>query len=189
MTPPPTIKTDLAMRLRGNPPAKGIGRIENESGLGINESTALDRGNYFVPRERDTALKDAAHDALLAPNLAGLELLVCIEAGELRAGAGPAGRAIVSLAGAQHEVSRVASRCCCRAEEFHMINFREALLVDRLPQLPAIVGKSVHVPKLQCQSVILHKEKPITSPGNIAGDLANGWHIDRNGFGLAVAWD
>src|SRR3954451_1410307 len=100
MTPPPIIKTDLAMRLRLDPPAKRIGRIENECGLGINESTPLDRWNYFVPRDRDTALKDTPHDALLPPDLTRLELSISIEAGKLGAGAGTAGRAIVSLAGA-----------------------------------------------------------------------------------------
>ena len=55
----------------------------------------------------DRAFEDAADDAFLTPDFAGLQFAVGIEAGELGAGAGAAGRAVVGFAGAEDEVSAI----------------------------------------------------------------------------------
>lgn len=51
------------------------------------------------------AFEDSAEDAFLPPGLTGGELAVGVEAGQLSTGAGAAGRAIESRAGAENEVA------------------------------------------------------------------------------------
>ena len=71
---------------------------------------------------RDAAFEDAAHDALLPPDFAGRELAVGVEAGQLGAGAGAAGRAVVGLAGAEHEILAIGAGRVWRTEEFDVVD-------------------------------------------------------------------
>src|SRR5688572_14467086 len=125
ITPPPMIRTFLTY-----PPAKRIAIVEDERRLGGDVRGAGNARRDLAARAVEPfvrSLEAAADDALLHPGLAFGELAVRGEAGELRARAGAAGRAIVGLAGAQDEVACLGARRSGRPEELDMVDVRVAL--------------------------------------------------------------
>src|SRR6185503_14205678 len=126
-------------------------------------------------------LEAAADDALLDPGLAFGELAVGREAGELRARPGAAGRAVVRLARAQHEVAR-ARGGRGRPEQLHVIDVGKSLRVHRLADAPAGVGQRLHVFDFENLAVVLDEEKQVAAPRNIAGDAAEARHLDAHAF-------
>src|SRR5688572_18273445 len=112
MTPPPTTTTDRACAMGihssfpggADPPGAGIERVQDQGRLGVDECASLDRRDQLAVHELHRSLEHAPRDALLAPDLAFLQLAVGEEAGELCARAGPAGGAIVGPARAEDEV-------------------------------------------------------------------------------------
>src|ERR1700688_4721590 len=106
MMPPPTMSTRLLtvpLRLRrssrlNDPPAERIGVVEDERRLRGHVRASGDvRQDVatlgFVGRKR--GFEHGADDALLPPELTGLELARGMQARELCAGTGPARRAVV----------------------------------------------------------------------------------------------
>ena len=103
-----------------------------------------------VARIAIARLEHAADDALLPPHLASAQLAVGGEAGELRARAGAARRAVVGLAGAQHEVAAVGAGRASRAEQFDVVDQRavragDALRDQRVADRRAEVGQRLDV--------------------------------------------
>src|SRR5262245_51697764 len=84
-----------------------IVRIDHQPHVAVDEGPAGNRGNDAAFRFPISALKDAADDRFLPPDLAWLELAIGRQAGEFRAGARATGGAVVLAAGAQHEIPRI----------------------------------------------------------------------------------
>ena len=79
------------------------------------------------------AREDAADDRLLPPDLARRQLSIGREAGELRAGAGAAGRAIVLAAGAEHKIPRVGDgRIARRTDQLDVVDLGAVVASDVL---------------------------------------------------------
>ena len=85
---------------------------------------------------RDRAFEDAADDALLPPDLARAQLAVGGQAGQLGAGAGAARRAVVGLAGAEHEVPAVGAGRGRRAEQLDVVDLAAVRAGDALRSMP-----------------------------------------------------
>ncbi len=86
----------------------------------------------------DTTGEDRVENAGLAPWLAGREFSVGMKAGQLGAGAGAAGRAVVNLARAEDEVPAVASpRIAGRTEDLDVVDLATVVAGD------AVDGKRV----------------------------------------------
>ena len=90
--------------------AERVALVEDQVGLRVHVRRAGDLGIELAIHHGDRAFEDAADDALLAPDLARLQFAIGVQAGQLGAGAGAARRAVVGLAGAQHEVLAVGAR-------------------------------------------------------------------------------
>src|SRR5438093_11159899 len=89
-------------------PAERIGRIEQQRRLAADMRAAGDgRQHFAIAAPAVRGLEHAADHALLPPHGAGRELAVGRQAGQLGAGAGAAGRAVVGLAGTEHEAAAV----------------------------------------------------------------------------------
>jgi hypothetical protein len=122
-----------------DPAAQGVGGIEDQRRLGRHERAPPDHRDHRralavlgAVRDRlDRPLEDAAEDAFLPPGLAGPELAVGVKAGELRARAGAAGRAIVGAARAQDEVPAADPGRRRRREQLDMIDFGKRSLTAR----------------------------------------------------------
>src|SRR5689334_20357985 len=82
----------------------------------------------------------AADQTLLYPRRALGEFAVGGEAGELRARAGAAGRAVVGFAGAKDEVAAVNADGWRRGEQLHVVDLGVALGVDGLAHAPRKIG-------------------------------------------------
>src|SRR3954469_24766741 len=78
---------------RAHAVAERVGGVEDQRGVGGDVGAAANRGDQRVAAAAGRAFEDPAEDALLPPRLALGELAVCVEAGELGAGAGAAGGA------------------------------------------------------------------------------------------------
>src|SRR6185436_10063635 len=179
MTPPPTIATFLT-----DPPAKRVALIQQQRAFRGNEGGAGDARRDLAARAVEPlvgSLEAAADDALLHPGLAFGELAVGREAGELRARPGAAGRAVVRLARAQHEVAR-ARGGRGRPEQLHVIDVGKSLRVHRLADAPAGVGQRLHVFDFENLAVVLDEEKQVAAPRDIAGDAAEARHLDAHAF-------
>src|SRR6185312_5508432 len=92
-----------------------------------------DGGHHFTLaaiQPAKAAGEAAADETLLHPRLALRELPVGRETGEFRARPRAAGRAVVGASRAEHEIAaaRLRERRC--AEELHVVDLGEALLVD-----------------------------------------------------------
>ncbi len=108
--------------VRANAVAEGVALVEDQIGLGVDVRFARDFGVELVAFDEPRSLEDAADDALLAPDLARLEFAVGVEARELGAGAGAAGRAVVRLAGAEDEVLAVGAGRGGRSEQLDVVD-------------------------------------------------------------------
>src|ERR1041385_1847294 len=107
-------------RACGDAPAERVFPIEQQSGFAVHERTAGDdRLDFFrsAVQPAEFSGERAAEDAFLNPRRALGEFAVSGEAGEFGAGARAAGRAVVGLAGALDEISRVRAADRRRAEQ------------------------------------------------------------------------
>src|SRR5262245_38654720 len=86
---PPSIPHSTLSR-SPDAPAVGIGGVEEEAGFGGDVGAAGDGWDQLAVDHLELAVEDAADDAFLAPDLAGLQLAVGRQAGELGARAGAA---------------------------------------------------------------------------------------------------
>src|SRR5690606_28573379 len=98
----------VGSELRFDAPLKGIIVLENQGGFAADAgASAQGRDDLAVLTRFVAGLELAANDTGLAPDLSRRELAVGGQAGQFGAGAGAAGRAVVGLAGAEHEVAAV----------------------------------------------------------------------------------
>ncbi len=123
------------------------------------------------------------------------KLAVGGQAGELGAGAGAAGGAVVGLAGAKHEVLAVAHPAPSGGPN-------ELDVVDLAPSAPVIpcavkawrirqvtsVSRST-LASAQGLAVILHQEEPVPAPGDVAHVGLESRHRHRHVLGQAIALD
>src|SRR4051794_24512144 len=96
--------------------------VEEERGLGVDVGRAADARMDPAVNDPRRSLEDAADDALLPPDLARGERAVGHQAGDLRAGAGAAGGAVVRLARAEDEVLAVRPRIARRAVQLDVVD-------------------------------------------------------------------
>ena len=101
------LRAGVPASLMGNAELEGVGGVEDEGGFGCDVGGAGYGGNDSVFRGGEAAFEDAADDAFLTPDLAGGEFAVGGEAGELGAGAGAAGGAVVFGTGTEDEAAAV----------------------------------------------------------------------------------
>src|SRR5271170_7316990 len=83
---------------------KGIAGVENQIRFRCDERGTFDNGQHLTIFNANLSFKDAAHDAFLAPDFAGFQFSVGVEAGKFGAGAGAAGRTVVGFSGAENKV-------------------------------------------------------------------------------------
>lgn len=147
--------------------------------------------------------EDGAKDAFLPPCVAGLECAVGGEAGELGAGAGAAGGAVVGFAGAEDEVAAVVCGLKCGAEDFDVIDFGsvgsgDALLAECIADGPGEGGQRIDLVNIQDwvgsgggedEGVVLDEEEPVAAPCNFAGDGSVAGDFDGDAGAVAVGRD
>lgn len=129
-------------------PAKRIALVEEQCRFGVDESGAGDGGSDLsggAVEPTKAAGEGAAEDTLLNPRLVFFELLVSGEAGEFGAGASTARGAIVGFAGALNEIAGIGTGNRGRTEEFDMVDFGKALIVNGLTNAPTEFGELVGV--------------------------------------------
>src|SRR5262249_23610372 len=145
-------------------------------GFGGDVGAAGNRRDQLAVDHRDLAVEDAADDALLAPGFARLELPVGHQAGELGAGPGAAGGAVVGLAGAEDEVPALRVRPRRRADQLDVVNLLSASPCDRLraqreADLPGEPGEAFYVGERELLAMVLREEEPVAAPGDVPGHL------------------
>src|SRR5437879_4859412 len=106
----------------GDAHAERVGRVEQQRRLGGDVCRPLDARDDPAVDDAERALEDAADDALLPPDVALAQLAVGEEAGELGAGPGAAGRAVVCHAGAEDEIAAVGVGVARGAEQLDVID-------------------------------------------------------------------
>ena len=116
------------------------------------------------------ALEHGSEDAFLPPDLAGGELAIRSQAGELCAGAGAAGGAVIFATGAEDKVAAMIRRLLRRAEQFNVVHFREASRVHRGADREGGAGKFGEIGEGEREPVVRGKKKPVAAPGDIARD-------------------
>src|SRR5579875_2978690 len=106
--PAPTMRTSKDSDTV-EPPAQGIALVEDEVAFEGDERRSCDAGPHLpaLTGSGVRGLETAADDTLLHPHLAGRERAVRGQAGDPGAGPRATRRAIVRLAGAEHEVAAV----------------------------------------------------------------------------------
>src|SRR5688500_17151126 len=114
--PAPMTTTRFDSGISANSPAEGVARVQQQHGFRRYVGLAGDNRNHSILRNLEGAFEHASDDTLLPPDLPWLHLAVLIQAGEFGAGPRAAGRAIVSLPGAEHEVLAVHSLGIRRTE-------------------------------------------------------------------------
>ncbi|CAM2160551.1 hypothetical protein PT2222_80135 [Paraburkholderia tropica] len=183
---------------RANAPCERIVVGENELRLRAHVRRAANARAHVTGREIAAAfvafvarLEHAADDALLLPHGARRKRRVGGEAGDLRARAGAARRAVVRLAGAQHEVAAVEARRRRIGEQFDMVDQRAALARDairfeRLANRPGHIRERFDVGEVERLAVIGDEEEPVAAPRDIAMDAAEARHVDRHVGAVAI---
>src|SRR6516165_9360515 len=215
--PPPAIATSKLRPLAGRPRASGapadvmastersgmhtcgadtvterVALVEDQVGLGIDVSRAGDLRDNLSVLDRNRAFEDAAHDALLPPDFARGELVIGIQAGKFGAGARAAGRAVVCLAGAQHEALAVCAGCGGRAEQLDVVDLAavrscQPLYFEALPYPPGVIGERLQAIERQRLAVAGNQEEPVAAPGDIAVHRSNSRCVDGHRLCAAIA--
>src|SRR5512146_57335 len=106
-----------------NAELKRILFVEEQRRFGVDVGCAANRRDDLLALATVAADELAAKNAFLNPRLAFGQFAVGSQAGELGARAGAAGRTIVCLAGAKHEVAAVRRLIVRRAEQLDMVDF------------------------------------------------------------------
>ncbi|MFT5130465.1 MAG: UDP-glucose 4-epimerase, partial [Rhodothermales bacterium] len=147
---------------------------------------------YLAIANLHAALKDAADNTFLAPDLALGEFAVGDQAGEFGARASAAGRAIVGTTRAHDIASAVCIWIRGRAEELHVIDLAavvatNACCFEGAADGPRAGFESCDVRELQLESVVVYQEEPVAAPGDVAMHVAESGHIDRHSCSAAIA--
>ena len=116
------------------------------------------------------------------------------EAGQLGAGAGAAGRAIVSMTRAEYKVSAIGAWIAGRAEQFNMVDFLPVRaanpgMLQRLTNSPREIDEPVRVSQFQHLPMIVDEEKPVAAPGHIAGNGTDAFNRNCYTVSVAIAWN
>src|SRR5262245_60987382 len=99
-----------------------VARIEHERRLAGDVGRDADTRIANAVANLNRAFKNAADNALLPPDLTGLELAIGHQTGKLCAGAGAARRAVIPPAGAEDKVFAVRLRKFGRSEKLDVID-------------------------------------------------------------------
>ncbi|MCY1532882.1 hypothetical protein D9M68_681780 [compost metagenome] len=150
---------------------------------------AANGGDDALALPLEAAFELAADHAGLAPGLAFGQFAVGGEAGQLGAGAGAAGRAVVGLARAEHEVAAVGVRVV--GEQLDMVDrpavfATDVLVFQGLHHCAGIGGEGVEVVAGDALAVVGDEEEPVAAPGDIAGDAAEPGHVQAHVLAVAV---
>ena len=94
----------MPMISEANAVAKWVAWVENEIGLGANESLTRDAGDQLPIHQGNTALEHTANHAFLPPNIAFAQFAIGIQTRQLGACACAARRAVIGFARAQDEI-------------------------------------------------------------------------------------
>jgi len=130
-----------------------------------------------------------ADDALLAPGRARRQLAVGGEAGELRAGAGAAGRAVVRAAGAEDEVASVvggigggpiSSTWSISAPSRPVTPWAASASRTRL----ATAVSSPTLASVEGEAVVVAKKEPVAAQADVAVHRPVPRHVDRDALRL-----
>src|SRR3954467_752365 len=114
------------------PSHERIARVEQQRRLGRHVRRAANSGDNLVAVAPVRRLEDTTDDAFLPPDFAFIQLTVSREAGDLRAGAGTARRAIVCEARTEHEVATLIAANRGRTIEFDVIDLGAAFPCDAI---------------------------------------------------------
>ena len=108
--------------------------------------------------------EDTADQALLDPRFVLGQFAVRGETGELRARARAAGRPVIGLARAQHEVPAVNAGQFAGRKELHVIDQRVSVGIHRRTDAPRELGQRLDVLKIEFEELIL-ADAPIEISG------------------------
>ena len=97
---------------------------KTNSACAVTKAEPFTKGMICSPCDLNVPFEDASGDAFLPPDGAGFEQGIGVKTGHLGAGAGAAGRAVITLAGAKDKVAAVRGRIVRLGEEFDVVDFR-----------------------------------------------------------------
>src|ERR1019366_8836522 len=162
--------------------------------LGVDVGGARDFRVELAVDDGDAAVEGGAGDAFLAPDLAGFQLAIGVEAGQFRAGAGAARRAVVGFTGAEDEVLAVGAFHGGVAKEFDVIDHAaivagDAVGLEALADAPRKIGEFIDAFECDLLSVAAAQEEPVAGPGDVSVDPADARRLHRDVRGAAVAGD
>src|SRR5258706_9518016 len=118
--------------LGGDPPCERIAVVDHERSLQRDVRRSANERMDAAVAHLHGSMEDATQDSLLAPFPVLRKLAVGVQAGQLGAGARPARRPVVGIAGAQHEVARIGMSGIRGTEELDVIDLRAAFTRDGL---------------------------------------------------------
>ena len=167
--------------------SEGVAGVDEQFALGHDPGFAADGGDDLAVLDGYLAFEEAADDAFLAPDAAFGQGTIGIEAGELGAGAGAAGGAVVGFAGAEHETLAIGARG--GGKKLDVVDFRPVRAAQAVEgigfaQTPGEIGELFEVLQAELQTVVVAEEEPVAAPGDIT---VNGAAIDLDGDMREVA--
>src|SRR5208283_5016696 len=179
----PLRRCRMTVTSRADPPAEGVAFVQNQAPFGGYESRAADKRPQLAVTLLDVALEKAADDALLPVGLAGLEQPIGPQAGHFGAGARAAGRTVVGLAGAQHEVAagRIGRGL---GEQLDVVDLAaagamDALLAQGPADGPGVTRELLQMVQIQRITVVVGEEEPVAAPGHVAVHVAMTGHVNN----------
>src|SRR5688500_9177458 len=183
-----------SLPMSGNAEAERVRRIQDRLALGADEGLPLDGRDDAAFGAAIRALEDAADDALLAPHRALGELAVGGEAGEARARSRAAGRAVVRVAGTEHEVAAIVIALRGRAEELDVVDLAAVAAGDARARERAADGtceprERAHLAQLERAVVGVDEEEPVAAPGDVTRHLAEALHLDVHRLAMPIGDD
>src|SRR5207253_3928800 len=119
---------------------------------------------------------------LLAPRRAFGERTVRGEASKARARSRPARRAVVRVAGAEHEVAAVVRVLRGRAVKLDVVDLRaiapgDAIAREGPAHRAAEPRQLVDLRDVELAIVGVHEEKPVAAPGDVSGHGSESVHV------------
>src|ERR1700734_1118894 len=161
------------MSWSANAPTEGVAGIENELRLRSDESASRDAGQQLSLAEREACFEDTTDHAFLAPSLAGCEKAIGIQAGQLGAGAGAAGRAVVFLPWTEHEVPGVKAGSLRGTVELDVIDFRSLRALnlvggEGLANGPGEADELLQIFAIDGVGMMLDEKEPVAAVGDVS---------------------
>lgn len=176
--------------------AEWIGGIKMIDALAVYPGATGDaRDDPAVRKFIEGTEEHGVENAGLTLGFTGFEFSGGLEAGELRAGAGAAWRAVVGFSRAKHEVATVGKdRIAGWSEHFDVIDFHAAVAGDALSSEfmadgTGEFGQVLKIPESHLGALPIDKEKPVSAPCDVAVDGAPAGDFHRHRGGFAVARD